>query len=90
MCNEIDEIAIELANYILDVKTTIRATAKVFGMAKSTVHYYLKFKLKEIDYDLYNKVKCLLRQNFEEKHIRGGMATKQKYLNENLAKLYEY
>lgn len=70
---------LQLANYILENKTTIRATAKHFSMSKSTVHYDLSHRLKLIDYDLYKKVKKLLRENFKDKHIRGGLATKNLY-----------
>ncbi len=71
---------VELAYYILKNNTTIRATAKVFGLPKSTVHHDLSFKLKYINYPLYLKVKKLLDQNFSVKHIHGGESTKQKYL----------
>ncbi|MBQ7880883.1 MAG: sporulation transcriptional regulator SpoIIID [Clostridia bacterium] len=70
------------ARYIVDNNSTIRATAKHFGMAKSTVHYDLKNRLRYYDGELYARVKEILENNFNEKHIRGGMATKQKYLNE--------
>lgn len=74
--------AIEFANYIISNKTTIRATAKKFNIAKSTVHYDLKFRLKNYNKQLYNQVREVLKTNFEEKHIRGGLATRRKYLNE--------
>ena len=69
-----------LACYILDEKTTIRKTALAFGISKSTVHNDLSKRLKHINFSLYKKVKKLLNTNFEERHIRGGEATKQKYL----------
>lgn len=89
MYNDVYDITLGLAEYILDNKSTIRATAKHFNIAKSTVHYYLKFKLKEIDLDLYNQVKNLLMENFNEKHIRGGLATRQKYINEKIAEMQD-
>ena len=52
-------------------------------MAKSTVHYDLTNRLPFVDHDLYLKVKTILHTNFEEKHLRGGEATKQKYLRKN-------
>ena len=70
---------INLANYLVENKTTIRKTAKYFSMAKSTVHYDLHFRLKYIDYDLYLKVSEILKFNFEDKHNRGGLATKEMY-----------
>ena len=73
---------IKYARYIIDNNATIRSTAKRFGVAKSTVHYDLSKRLKAYDEDLYLQVKKVLQVNFDEKHIRGGMATKQKYLQE--------
>lgn len=70
---------VDLAWYIIDNNSTIRATAKYFGMAKSTVHYDLKYRLKTIDENLYTQVKQILQTNFNQKHIRGGLATKHKY-----------
>ena len=80
-----DEIyfrTIDYALYIIDNKATIRQTAKKFNVAKSTVHYDLKNRLKYYDKELYLTVKKILQINFDEKHIRGGFATKQKYLQE--------
>ena len=69
-----------LAEYISKTKCTIREAARVFGMAKSTVHYDLQNRLKVFDVQLYNKVCKILDINFCQKNIRGGEATKQKYL----------
>lgn len=69
-----------LAHYLLENNSTIRATAKVFDLPKSTVHHDVSIKLKYIDYPLYLKVKKLLDQNFSIKHLHGGESTKQKYL----------
>lgn len=71
--------AIQEADYILKNKSTIRACAKVFGVSKSTVHFDISVKLKKINFALYQRLKGLLDKNFEEKHIRGGLATKNKY-----------
>ncbi len=68
-----------LANYILEKNTTIRATAKYFNIPKSTVHHDLSVKLKYLDFLLYKKVKKLLIENFNIKHIHGGESTKHKY-----------
>ena len=70
---------IDLANYILENNTTIRATAKEFNIPKSTVHHDLAVKLKYLDYSLYKQVKKLLIENFSIKHIHGGESTKHKY-----------
>lgn len=74
----------ELALYVVNYKATIRQTARAFAMAKSTVHYDLANRLPFVDYDLYLQVKKILNINFNEKHIRGGEATKQKYLKEKM------
>ena len=79
---------VEYARYIVENKATIRAAAKNFGVAKSTVHYDLKNRLKYYDKELYLKVKEILQINFNEKHIRGGLATKQKYLQEKEAESF--
>lgn len=68
-----------LAKYILKNKATIRETAKHFNMAKSTVHIYVSKKLELENWLLYKKVKKILDKNWEEKHIRGGRATKRKW-----------
>ena len=78
-CYNLDERVTNLAFYILDNQTTIRATAKEFNLPKSTVHHDLSYKLKYIDYALYLKVKKLLEENFKIKHIHGGESTKHKY-----------
>lgn len=71
----------ELGLYLVENKSTIRETAKHFGMAKSTVHYDLSSRLPSIDYVLYKKVKKILDTNFVEKSMRGGIATQKKYKN---------
>lgn len=76
---------LNLAHYILDNKSTIRKTAKQFNMAKSTVHHDLIKRLPYIDMDLFLKVKKLLNLNFDQKHLRGGEATKQRYLKQKKA-----
>ena len=74
-----DNRTLELACYILENNTTIRATAAAFNIPKSTVHHDLNTRLKYIDYSLYKKVKKLLENNFNIKHIHGGESTKLKY-----------
>ena len=70
---------LEQADYILNHKTTIRATSKAFNIPKSTVHHNLSKKLKYINFNLYLAVKNLLEENFKIKHIHGGESTKNKY-----------
>ncbi len=69
-----------LGEYIVENKATVRATAKVFGVSKSTVHMDVAQRLKKVNPSLYNQVRKVLDVNKEERHIRGGLATKEKYL----------
>ncbi|MBQ6816472.1 MAG: sporulation transcriptional regulator SpoIIID [Clostridia bacterium] len=71
--------AVELGEYIAATGATVRATAKVFGVSKSTVHKDVTEKLKHHSPALYKRVKAVFEKNKEERHIRGGMATKLKY-----------
>ena len=75
----IEERAIELAHYIIDSKDTVRGAAKKFGISKSTVHKDVSERLIKIQPQLYSEVKKILEKNKQERHIRGGMATKKKY-----------
>ena len=79
MFYECDERARELGRYILEHKATVRQAAAVFKISKSTVHKDVSQRLQNIDYDLFLKVKEILEINLRERHIRGGMATRQKY-----------
>lgn len=81
LTDDMERRALDLAVYIIENRTTIRATAKRFGISKSTVHKDLTQRLKHCDTDLYTQVKELLEVNKAERHIRGGLATKQKYKN---------
>lgn len=76
-----DERAIELGRYIAETNSTVRATGKKFGVSKSTVHTDVTVRLRKINPALYNEVRRVLQKNKEERHIRGGIATKEKYLN---------
>ncbi len=75
-----EERAIELGEYIIQSGATVRATAKEWGISKSTVHKDVSERLKTIEPQLYAKVKKVLETNKAERHIRGGMATKIKYM----------
>ncbi len=79
MKDYIEERVLEVAQYIIDSKATIRKTAKAFGLSKSTVHTDLSKKLKYENYELYLRVQILLKNNFKEKHLRGGESTRIKY-----------
>jgi len=75
----IEERAIELANYIIESKSTVRAAAKKFGISKSTVHKDVTDRLLQINPTLAEAAKAVLDTNKAERHIRGGLATKAKY-----------
>lgn len=75
----IEERAVDLAEYIIAKKTTVRATAKMFGISKSTVHKDITERLAKIDPLLAGKARRILEENKAERHIRGGQATKMKY-----------
>ncbi len=68
-----------LGEYILDTGATVRAAAKVFKVSKSTVHKDVTERLSYENPQLYRQVKQVLEKNKQERHIRGGMATKRKY-----------
>lgn len=68
------------AEYILSTKATVRDAAKEFDVSKSTVHKDVSERLKYIDVTLYARVKKVLDFNLAERHLRGGNATKEKYL----------
>ena len=71
--------ACELAVYMIETGATVRAAAKHFGISKSTVHKDLTCRLKQHHYELYLQVRQILDLNKQERHIRGGMATRKKY-----------
>ena len=72
----------EIALYTINNNATVRKTAKVFGLSKSTVHYDLIKRLPSIDWALYLEVREILEKNEQEKSMRGGLATKNKYLEQ--------
>lgn len=82
MREDLETRAQELAVYLLENRTTIRAAARQFGISKSTVHKDLSERLPGCNRSLYVQVKALLELNKAERHIRGGMATKKKYKKE--------
>ena len=82
MRSHIEERAIVVAKYILEKNTTVRQTAKTFGVSKSTIHKDVTERLEELNPTLAKEVKMVLEKNKSERHIRGGMATKLKYEKE--------
>ena len=71
--------AVMLGQYIIENRATVRAAAKKFGISKSTVHKDVSERLKKENPLLYKEVKNILEINKQERHIRGGLATKRKY-----------
>lgn len=69
-----------LAEYLIETEATVRGAAQFYGISKSTVHKDLSQKLKYINPRLYESAKKILEKNKSERHIRGGEATKQKYM----------
>ena len=76
----IEERAVKLAHYIIDSKDTVRGAAKKFCISKSTVHKDVTERLMQINPVLAKEVRRILDENKAERHIRGGMATKLKYM----------
>ena len=79
----IEERAVDIANYIVEKNATVRQTAKQFGISKSTVHKDVTERLIHINPTLAAKARKVLDINKSERHIRGGLATKEKYLREH-------
>lgn len=77
----IEERAVEVAKFMIHTNATVRETAKKFGISKSTVHKDITDRVEKIDPDLAKSVRKVLEVNKSERHIRGGMATKEKYLH---------
>lgn len=81
MENNADERAVLLGRYIVLHNSTVRSAAKANSISKSTVHSDVTKKLKNLDGELYLRVREILEKNKEERHIRGGLATKEKYMH---------
>ena len=82
MRDYIEERAEEIGQYIVESGATVRQTAKKFGVSKSTVHKDVTERLVKINPFLAARIRVVLDVNKAERHIRGGMATKEKYLHE--------
>jgi len=83
----IEERAVEVANFIIRSNATVRETAKKFGISKSTVHKDVTERLVKINPKLAVEARMVLEMNKSERHIRGGLATKEKYLTLTAPKL---
>lgn len=77
--NSIEERCEALAKYVIENRSTVRDTARAFGISKSTVHKDITEKLSKINNNLYETVCMVLARNKSERHLRGGEATKRKY-----------
>ena len=82
MKDYIEERAISIANYIVDHNATVRQTAREFGVSKSTVHKDVTDRLMQINPTLAKEARKVLDVNKSERHIRGGLATREKYLHQ--------
>ena len=78
----VEERAAMLGEYIIESKATVRSTAKKFGVSKSTVHKDLTSRLVQVNPGLAAEARKILDVNKSERHIRGGMATREKYLHQ--------
>ena len=81
MKDYIEERAINIANYIIESNATVRQTAREFGVSKSTVHKDCQERIRVINPQLAAEVRKVLDMNKAERHIRGGLATREKYLH---------
>lgn len=79
----VEERAVELGRYIVENNSTVRAAAKQYGISKSTVHTDVSRRLEHLDPVLFEQVRAVLDINKAQRHIRGGLATKEKYLADN-------
>ena len=79
----IEERAIEIANYIIENNATVRQAAKNFGISKSTVHKDVTERLEQVNPSLAAEARTVIDVNKSERHIRGGMATKEKYAHQH-------
>lgn len=78
-CDSNQERCVILGKYIVENNATVRSAAQQFGISKSTVHQDITIKLEKTNKALYEEVKTVLEKNKQERHIRGGEATKRKY-----------
>ena len=79
MADTIERRACELAVYIIETGATVRTAAQHFRVSKSTVHKDLSQRLPHYNRGLYKQVRCVLDENKAQRHIRGGLATREKY-----------
>lgn len=80
----IEQRVLEIGNYIIESGSTVRQTAQVFGVSKSTVHKDVTERLPQLNELIASRVRDILDNNKAERHLRGGEATRQKYLRERV------
>ena len=80
LIGNVENRCVQLGNYIVETKATVRQAATIFGISKSTVHNDVTKRLSTINPSLSNEVKKVLDENKAQRHIRGGVATKKKYI----------
>ena len=83
MKDYIEDRVLEIAQYIIDNNATVRSAAKVFNVSKSTVHKDVHERLAKLNRDMYKRCSTVLEKNKAERHIRGGLATREKYRMEH-------
>lgn len=79
MVNNLNDRVLKETDYILKTKKTVREVAKEFNVSKSTVHKDLQERLPKLNKDLFSEVQTLMQNHIDERHIRGGESTKNKY-----------
>ena len=79
----IKERTLQVAEHIAQTEDTVRKTAEIYHLSKSTVHNDVSTRLKKLDVDMFEEVQKVMQKNFAEKHIRGGMSTKEKFERED-------
>ena len=84
MWDYIEQRVIKCAEYIVATGCTVRACSAHFSISKSTVHKDVSERLKYVDEELYERTRLVLERNLSERHIRGGIATKEKYLHKSV------
>ena len=78
----IKERTLQVAEHIAQTEDTVRKTAEIYHLSKSTVHNDVSTRLKKLDVDMFEEVQKVMQKTFAEKHIRGGMSTKEKFERE--------
>ncbi len=82
MKSYIKERTLQVAEHITETEDTVRKTAEIYHLSKSTVHNDMSSRLKKLDLEMYEEVQKIMQKNFSEKHIRGGQSTKLKFERE--------